>query len=231
MIETRIITRDSCFCVYCRNGRTCGRKSMAITRPGHVLHTLFVRPPLSHAEPPLLKKSPALLLLLVSFLLFSLGTCSAGTSSTTVPPKASVPAARHLSPTPTSLPAGTVLYQANWSHGPPGRPGATGWKEVQGRLVSASSGTATFTIPYRPTVSDYAVEVPIQIIRSVPPYGGYYEIAAPKLAGKDGYHAGVLDLKAPGLRPFGAHPQSQVYLDPFGDMNQGRGIPHDYEPG
>jgi hypothetical protein len=204
---------------------------MAIIRPGHVLHTLFVRPPLSHAEPPLLQKSPALLLLLVSFLLFSLGACSAGTSSTTVPPKASVPAARHLSPTPTSLPAGTVLYQADWSHGLAGWTGARGWKVVQGQLVSASSGTATFTIPYRPAVSDYAVEVRIQIIRSVPPYGGYYEFAAHKLAGKDGYHAGVLSLKAPGPHPFGSHPQSQVYLDPSGDMNQGSGMPHDYEPG
>ena len=204
---------------------------MAITRPGHVLHTLFVRPPLSRAEPPLLKKSPALLLLLVSFLLFSLGACSAGTSSTTGPPKASVPAARHLSPTPTPLPAGTVLYQADWSHGLTGWTGAQGWKVVQGQLVSTSSGTATFTIPYRPTVSDYAVEVRIQIVHSVPPYGGYYEIVAPKLAGKDGYHAGVLDLKAPGPRPFGDHPQSQVYLDPSGDMNPGSGIPQDYEPG
>lgn len=204
---------------------------MAITRPDHVLHTLFVRPPLSRAEPPLLKKSPALLMLLVSFLLFSLGACSAGTSSTTVPPKASVPAARHLSPTPTPLPAGTVLYQADWSHGLTGWTGAQGWKVVQGQLVSDSSGTATFTIPYRPTVSDYAVEVRIQIVRSVPPYGGYYEIIAPKLPGKDGYHAGVLDLKVPGPRPFGDHPQSQVYLDPYSDMNPGSGIPQDYEPG
>src|SRR5258708_11186344 len=204
---------------------------MAITRPVHVLHTLFVRPPLSRAEPPLLKKSPALLLLLVSFLLVSLGACSAGTSPTTGPPKASVAAARHLSPTPTPLPAGTVLYQADWSHGLAGWTGVQGWKVVQGQLVSDSSGTATLTIPYRPSVSDCAVEVRIQIVRAVPPYGGYYEIVAPKLPGKDGYHAGVLDLKAPGPRPFGDHPQSQVYLDPSGDMNQRRGIPQDYEPG
>jgi len=124
-----------------------------------------------------------------------------------------------------------VLYQAHWSHGLTGWTGAQGWKVVQGQLVSASSGTATFTIPYRPTVSDYAVEVRIQIMRSVPPYGGYYEIVAPKLPGKDGYHAGVLALKAPGPRPFGSHPQSQVYLDPYGDMNQGSDMPHDYEPG
>src|SRR5260221_6661910 len=164
---------------------------MAITRPVHVLHTLFVRPPLSRAEPPLLKKSPALLLLLVSFLLFSLGACSAGTSSTTGPPKASVPAARHLSPTPTPLPAGTVLYQADWSHGLTGWTGAQRWYVVQGQPVSSSSGTATFTIPYRPTVSDYAVEVRIQIMRSVPPHAGYYAIVCPQIAGMQVYHSRV----------------------------------------
>jgi hypothetical protein len=204
---------------------------MAITRPGHVLHTLFVRTPLPHAEPLPLKQSPALLLLLVSFLLFSLAACSAGPSSATVPPKASVPAARYLPPTPTPIPAGTVLYQADWSQGLAHWTGAQGWKVVHGQLVSDSSGTATFTIPYRPTVSDYAVEVRIQIMRSVPSYGGYYQIVAPKLPGKDGYHAGVLDLKAPGPRPFGDHPQSQVYLDPYADMSPGSGIPQDYEPG
>jgi hypothetical protein len=204
---------------------------MAITRPGHVLHTLFVRTPLSRAELPLLKQSPALLMLLVGFLLFSLGACSAGTSSTTVPPKASVPVARQLSPTPTPLPAGTVLYQADWSHGLTGWTGAHGWKVVQGQLVSDSSGSATFTIPYMLPVTDYAVEVRVQVVRSVPPYGGNYEIVAPKLPGKDGYHAGVLDLKAPGPRPFGDHPQSHVNLDPYSDAAQGSGIPQDYEPG
>src|SRR5258708_39571695 len=108
---------------------------MDLTRPGHVLHALSVRPPLSHAEPPLLKKSSALLLLLVSFLLFSLGACSAGTSSATVPPKTSVPAARHLSPTPTPLPAGTVLYPAGWPHVLTGWPGTQRCKRVQAHVV------------------------------------------------------------------------------------------------
>jgi hypothetical protein len=204
---------------------------MASTRPDHVLHTLFVHTPLSRAEPPLLKQSPTLLMLLVSFLLFSLGACSASTSSTTVPPKTPVSTVRQLSPTPTPLPAGTVLFHADWSHGLAGWTGAQGWKVVQGQLVSDSSGSATFTIPYRLSVTNYAVEIRIQIVRSVPPYGGYYAIVAPKLPGKDGYQAGVLDLKPPGPRPFGDHPLSQVYLDPYGDTEQGSGIPQDYEPG
>ena len=204
---------------------------MTAAKLDHGYDTLFVHTQLSHTEPAHLKRTSMILVFLVVLLLFSLGACSAGTSSTTVPPQATVPAAKHSSPTPTPLPAGTVLYKADWSHGLAGWPGTQGWKVVQGQLVSDSSGIATLTIPYRPTVSDYAVEVRIQIVRSVPPYGGYYEIVAPKLPGKDGYHAGVLDLKAPGPHPFGLHPQSNVYLDPYGDTARGSGIPQDYEPG
>jgi hypothetical protein len=102
---------------------------------------------------------------------------------------------------------------------------------VQGQLESGSNGSATFTIPYRLSVSDYAVEVRVQVVRSVPPHGGNFMISAPKLPGKDGYHAGVLDLKGSAPRPFGTHPQSHVYLDPTDDMPPGSGIPMDYEPG
>lgn len=204
---------------------------MTMAKFDHALHMLYVRTQLSSTESPLLKLSPVLFVLLVGFLLFSLGACSAGTSSTTVSPQASVPAAKHLSPTATPLPAGTVLYKADWSHGLAGRQGMHGWKVVQGQLESDSSGSATFTIPYQLSVSDYAVEVRIQVVRSVPPNGGNFMISAPKSPGKDGYHAGVLDLKGSAPRAFGAHPQSHVYLDPTDDMPQGSGIPMDYEPG
>src|SRR6266852_2000459 len=100
---------------------------------------------------------------LLALLLFSLVACSAGASSTTVPPSATVSAARLLTPTLTQLPAGTVLYQADWSHGLSGWPGTHGWKVAQGQFVSDSSGSAAFTIPYRLSVTDYAVEIHIQI--------------------------------------------------------------------
>lgn len=182
---------------------------MTIARFDHTLHRLFV----------------------IVLLFFSLAACSAGTSPTNVPPQATVPAARHPSPTPTPLPAGTILYQADWSHGLAGWPGAHGWKVVQGRLESGSSGSAAFTIPYRLSVSDYAIEMRIQVVRSIPPNSGYFLISAPKSAGKDGYHAGILDLKGSVPRPFGDHPQSHVYLDPMDNMSPGSGIPQDYEPG
>jgi hypothetical protein len=204
---------------------------MTMARLDRALHTLFVRTQLSRTKFPCLKLSQGLFVLLVGFLLFSLGACSAGTSSTTVSPRASVPAAKHLSPTATPLPAGTVLYKADWSHGLAGWQGTHGWKVVQEQLESDSSGSATFTIPYRLSVNDYAVEVRIQVVRSVPPHGGNFLISAPKSPGKDGYHAGVLDLKGSAPRPFGTHPQSHVYLDPTDDMPAGSGIPMDYEPG
>jgi len=204
---------------------------MTIIRLDHILRTLFVRSQLSHTQHSLLKPISVPFVLLVGLLLFSLGACSAATSSTTVPSQTIVPSARQSSPTPTSLPAGIVLYQANWSHGLAGSPGTHGWKVVQGQLESDASGSATFTIPYQPTVTDYAIEFRLQIVRSVPPYGGGYEIVAPKLSGKDGYRAGVLDLKAPGPRPFGDHPQSEVFLDPYTDAAQGSSMPQDYEPG
>lgn len=203
---------------------------MLITRSNHVLHTLFVRPALFHASPSLLRQNRLLLLPLVSFLLFSLGACSMSPAPPRVSPKASVPIIGHLSPTSTPLPAGRVLYQADWSHGLTGWM-EQGWKVAQGHLMNDSSGTAAFIIPYQLTVSDYAVEIRVQVVRSMPPYGGDYEISARKLPGKDGYHAGILDLKAPSPRPFGDHPQSQALLDPAGDMSPGSGMPQDYEPG
>lgn len=204
---------------------------MTTDKLDHALHTLFVHTQLSNTRPALFNRTPIPFAFLVMFLLFSLVACSAGTSSATVPPQAKASPAKHTSPTPTPLPAGTVLYKADWSHGLAGWPGAQGWKVVQGQLESDTSSSATFTIPYQLSVTDYAVEVRIQVVRSMPPYGGHYEIVAPKEPGKDGYHAGVLDLKAPGPHPFGLHPQSNVYLDPYGDTARGSGIPQDYEPG
>src|SRR5438132_753010 len=109
----------------------------------HAIHTLFVRTQLSPSEPLLLKQIHMLFVLLVGFLLFTLGACSAGTSSTTVTLQATGTAVRHSSPTPTPLPAGTVLYHADWSHGLTVWPGVHGWRVVQGQLESDTSSSAT----------------------------------------------------------------------------------------
>ena len=205
---------------------------MTITRRDHAFHRLFIRTPLSHTEPPRLLQSPMLLVFLVGFLFFSLGACSAGTSSTTVPPHATVSATRHPSPTPTPLPAGIVLYQADWSHGLAGWQGTQGWKVVQGQLETDASDSATFTIPYRPPVSDYAVEIRLQIVRLLSPNGGpSFTIFATRAPGKDGYQAGASNLLGSVTRPFGSHPQSQVFLDPSDDTAPGSGMPNAYYPG
>jgi hypothetical protein len=205
---------------------------MTITRREHDLHTLFIRTPLSHTEPPRLQQGPVLFMLLVGFLLFSLGACSAGESSTTVPPHATGPATEHPSPTPTRLPAGIVLYQADWSHGLVGWQGTQGWKVVQGQLETDSSGSATLTIPYQLAVSDYAVEIRLQIVRLLSQNGGSsFSIFATRAPGKDGYQAGASNLVDSVTRPFGTHPQSQAYIDPYGDMSPGTGLPVAYFPG
>src|SRR5712692_3228363 len=103
------------------------RKSMTFIRFDQTLRKLFIRTKLSYTVFPLLKRSFVLFVLL----LFLLEACSAGTSSTTAMPTATIHAARHLSPTPTRLPAGTALYQADWSHGLAGWSEAKGWKIEQ----------------------------------------------------------------------------------------------------
>lgn len=184
-----------------------------------------------YMDTPHIIRNTSSLILFAGLLLFSFVACSTGASTTVVPAQTTTTPAKQTSPTQTSLPAGTVLYQADWKQGLAGWPGAQGWKVVQGQLESNNSGSASFTIPYHIQVSNYAIEIRLQVVRTVPPYGGNYEIVAPKLPDKNGYHAGIFDLKAPGPHPFGLHPQSNVYLDPFSDATRGSGMPQDYEPG
>jgi len=69
-----------------------------------------------------------------------------------------------MPPTATTLPAGTLLYQANWLHGLTGWPNTHGWKVVHGQLESNDSEMTTLTIPSRPTVPNYVIEYRMQIV-------------------------------------------------------------------
>jgi len=171
----------------------------------------------------------ALNALLVGYFIFSLVACSSSNPTTHVPPKASGTASTQ--PTSTALPSGTLLYQADWSHGLSGWQGTQGWKVVQGQLEADSSGPATITIPYKPQVTDYAIEVRIQVVRLVRPLGGYFTLFATNQPGKDGYQAGVNNLEGATSRPNGAHPQAQVFIDPISSMPLTSFRPVDYEPG
>jgi hypothetical protein len=204
---------------------------MTIARRDHTLHTLFIRTPCSHIEPPRLQQRRILLVFLVGFLLLSLGACAAGTSSATAPPQSTVPATGHPSPTPTPLPAGIVLYQADWSHGLAGWQGTQGWKVVQGLLESDASGLSTFTIPYKPPVGDYAIEIRLQIVQVLSQNGGSsFAIFATKAPGKDGYEAGVNTILGTAPHPMAAHPASLVTIDPADDVAPGSGLPIAYYP-
>jgi hypothetical protein len=163
----------------------------------------------------------------VSYLLLSLMACA----SSAAPSQSSTP---QVHPTPTltlpTLPPGTLLYQADWSHGLANWQASSGWSVNVGYLQSESNGDHAISAPYLPTVSDYAVEVHIKILTLLSD-AGYFTIAADKATGKDGYQAGILGLRKPRAQPFGAHPQCQVFIDPVASMEPGSVEAHDYEPG
>lgn len=144
----------------------------------------------------------------------------------TVAVYASVVATDSDSPT---VPAGTLLYHADWSHGLAGWQG-TGWNVKQGLLMTTSDSTVTITVPYQPKVSNYAIEVQIQITKLFHKVGGYFSIFSTRASGHDGFQAGTSTFMEPGPRPNGSHPQAQIYTDPASSMNAGDGRPIDYEP-
>ena len=204
---------------------------MTSNRFDHSFHILDVDSRFSHAKPRPLKPLSVSLVFLVGFLLFSLGACSAGTSSTRVPSQATIPGVSHPSPTPTPLPAGSVLFNSDWSHGLTGWSQMHAWKLVQGQLESDSSDSATFTIPYKPSVGDYAIEIRMEIVRLLSQTGGSsFDIFATKAPGKAGYQAGVSNILGSAPHPMAAHPQAQVFLDPFDYSGPGNGLPNAFFP-
>ena len=170
-----------------------------------------------------------LVCMVLVFVACSSNTPGQGTSKAriikTVAVYASVVATDSDSPT---VPAGTLLYQADWSHGLAGWQG-TGWSVKQGLLMTTNDSTVTITVPYQPKVSNYAIEVQIQITKLFHKVGGYFSIFATRVAGHDGFQAGTSTFMEPGPRPNGSHPQAQIMSDPF-STNPNDGRPIDYEP-
>ncbi len=169
-------------------------------------------------------------ILLICFLLISLSACSTNSSPNNTQLQPTVSPIQHISPTPTKPPAGIVLYQADWSHGLAGWQNAHGWQIERGQLETDTSGSATFTLPYIPTVANYALEIHIQIVRLLKENGGYFSLSAPQLPGKNGYDTGISGMEGTQPRPNGAHPSAQVSLKPGDASIQGTGMPIDYEP-
>lgn len=166
----------------------------------------------------------ALSIFLVGSLLL-LAACSAGTSSTSSPS----PTSRASATTPT-LPAGTVLYQADWSRGFAQWQVTAGWMAMHGYLQSDATQNISITAPYRPVVSNYAVELRLQVVR-VPEDGGFFSLSANPMPGRDGYDAAVSNLLKPGHTTGGLAPELGIMIDPLSSMDVGSVQVKDYDPG
>jgi len=166
----------------------------------------------------------ALSIFLVGSLLL-LAACSAGTSSTSSPS----PISRASAATPT-LPAGTVLYQADWSRGFAGWQVTAGWKAMHGYLQSDAGRNISITAPYRPVVPNYAVELRLQVVR-VPEDGGFFTLSADPMPGRDGYDAAVSNLLKPGHTTGGLAPELALMINPLASMDVGSVQVKDYDPG
>jgi hypothetical protein len=136
-----------------------------------------------------------------------------------------------VQPTATSLPTGTVLYQADWSHGLAQWQASGGWKVVQGQLEITANSLSKITIPYRPTVPNYAIEVRLEIVSLIGGEGGYWTVFGQRQSGKDGFQTGALGVKGSEERMSGSHGEAIIYFDPMSAMGQGVGLPIDYDPG
>ncbi len=159
--------------------------------------------------------------MLLALLLASCSTNSAQPSKSvfTPPPK----------PTQTQLPAGTVLYQADWSKGLGAWKTQPGWKVKNGYIESDLS-TLSLLLPYHITVPNYVIEYNLQVV-NVPKDGGQFQLVADRQPGKDGYTADILHLLSPGIRPRSIHALSEVLIDPFDSMDSSVAQVFDYDPG
>ncbi len=160
--------------------------------------------------------------------------CVACSSNTTLPPQvkhtSTTQPLQRATATPSTVPKGTLLYKANWSRGLAGWQGAHGWEIKQGQLTTQSDDPVAITIPYTITIPNYAIEARVRIVRLLHRDGGYFSIFTKPTTNKDGYQAGVSDLKGTEPRPNGSHAQVHAFIDPMSSMAPNSFEPVDYEP-
>jgi len=170
-------------------------------------------------------------MLVLGCFIFLLTACTSGgpqITTSTVPPSTHVPTA---TPTPAGPPGGTVLYQSDWSHGLANWGGSPGWKIVGGIPQSDLSQNNALTLPYKLTITNYAIEFRFQIV-SVPQNGGFFVVTATRTQDKDGYTAGILNLLSPAPHSEFANPEIQITLDPESAIDSASSNrPSDYDPG
>jgi hypothetical protein len=124
---------------------------------------------------------------------------------------------------------GTVLFQSDWSKGLAGWQASAGWSVRDGQLEMDGQDQRTLTIPYQPTVRDYAVEFQVQVVDE-PVDGGYFRLRAAPTPTAAGFHAEVEGLHTDIIHTTGDHPHAWVVLDPFTALDPASGRPLDYEP-
>ena len=164
---------------------------------------------------------------LISAACASAAPVSQSPTSTPVRPTATTA----VQPTATSIPAGTVLYQADWSHGLAQWQASGNWQVAQGQLDVTATALSQIIIPYRPAIHNYAIEVRLEIVRLLKGEAGSWTIFGQRQEEKDGFQATVAGVKGPEERMSGSHGQIEIWIDPFTAMAPGTGIPDDYDPG
>ncbi len=125
---------------------------------------------------------------------------------------------------PAAMPApapGLILFAADWSGGMGGWPEAAGWSAVDGMLVNGgSSSDTTIVAPYRPELSNYAVEAEIEVVSP------FWQRRAFALVARDAYRGGLnwwsyMDTRHPyvGTR---SQTLAQTEFNPGGDWHKYR---------
>jgi hypothetical protein len=181
---------------------------------------------------PFQRAAPTLTHLARSLTILALGCALLAQAACGTAARPAAPATPTSPPTATPLPPPMVLYQADWAHGLAGWNATPGWAVAGGALQSDTGAERTISIPYRPTVPDYAVEFTVEVV-NVAVNGASYYLVAPQAPGQDGYSARIYNMRTPGPRPFADHPTINVFIDPAEDEDVGQATNGgaDFEPG
>jgi hypothetical protein len=95
----------------------------------------------------------------------------------------------------TSHTGGAALYQADWRSGLNGWVGSTGWKAVDGELITDGTDCCNIVAPYQlDSISDYAIEARVQVQAANDGVWGILARVQDNSGALVGYEAGVESL-------------------------------------
>lgn len=130
--------------------------------------------------------------------------------------------------TPIGTPPGRLLFQSDWTHGLEDWKPSAGWTLTNGVLQSSTADSLSLTLPYQPSVSNYAVEFQLLIV-SVPRPGGSFALNVPPQSDSDGFSSGVSNLLPAYIHQFARHPMINVLINPANKVGTAGGEYQDYE--